>query len=149
MKFNLKAFSLVSFSALAILAAPFVMTSSVQAEGGRRGQALEQLDLTESQSSQIEAIRDDAKAQIQTILTSEQRATLENSEQSGRRAFRQLDLSESQREQMRAIHEEAREDVSAVLTDAQREQLDTMREERGSRRGEGRRGEGRRAATDG
>ncbi|MGD1865004.1 MAG: Spy/CpxP family protein refolding chaperone [Phormidesmis sp.] len=138
MKFNLKTFSLVGFSAVALLATPFVVTHSVsaQGEGGRRGgHSLEQLDLSASQTSQIEAIRDDAKAQMQTVLTAEQRATLESSEDRGRQAFRQLDLSETQREQLRAIHEDSREDISAVLTDEQLEQLEAMREERGSRRG--------------
>jgi len=142
MKFNLKTFSLAGLSAIALLAAPFVITHSAHAEGGRRGQALEQLNLTEAQSSQIESIRDDAKAQMQTVLTSEQRATLENSESRGRRAFRQLDLSEAQRNQLRAIHESSREEVGEVLTAEQREQLESMREERVSRRGQGLRSEG-------
>jgi len=143
MTFNFKTFAFAGFSAIALLATPFVMTPSAHAEGGRRGNALEQLDLTDSQSSQIEAIRDDAKAQVQTVLTAAQRATLENSEARGRRAFRELDLSEAQREEMRAIREASREEISAVLTDAQREQLESMRAERESRRGEGRRAEGR------
>lgn len=135
MNFNIKAVSFASLAAIALLAAPMGMVNSAQAEGGRRGNPLEQLDLTASQSSQIEAIRTDARAQVRSLLTADQRATLENSAEQGRRAFRELALSESQREQMRAIHEDSREQISALLTPEQLEQIESMRQERGSRRG--------------
>ncbi|MEL7223962.1 MAG: Spy/CpxP family protein refolding chaperone [Cyanobacteria bacterium P01_D01_bin.36] len=145
MKFNFKTFALAGFSAIALIASPFVMSHSAQAEGGRREQVLEQLDLTADQSAQLASIREDAKAQVQTVLTAEQQATLNSSESIGRQELRQLDLSESQREQLRAIREATREEVSEVLTAEQREQLDELRAERGGR-GEGRRGEGPRSA---
>ena len=138
MNFNIKAVSFASLAAIALLATPMGMVNAAQAEGGRRGHHLEQLDLTEAQRTEIEAIHTDARAQVQDLLTTEQQATLENSEVRGRRAFRQLDLSESQREQMRAIREDAREQISAILTDEQREQLEEMRVQRGERRGQGR-----------
>ncbi|MEM9151984.1 MAG: hypothetical protein AAGB19_16230 [Cyanobacteria bacterium P01_F01_bin.3] len=140
MKFNLKKFSLVGLAAATLLASPVLVNQSAHAEGGRRGEVLEQLDLTDAQASEIESIREDAKAQMRTVLTPEQQATLENSEVRGRRAFRQLDLSESQREQLQAIRESSREEVSEVLTSEQLEQLEELREEYEGRRGERRSG---------
>ncbi|MEL6491663.1 MAG: hypothetical protein AAFV85_07470 [Cyanobacteria bacterium J06634_6] len=135
MKFNLKTVAIGSLAALALLAAPLGLVKASHAEGGRGGQHLEQLDLSEAQRTQIEAIRTDTRSQIESVLTADQQATLENSEQRGRRAFRELDLSEDQREQLRAIHEDSRDQVSEVLTDEQRSQLEEMREQRGDRRG--------------
>ncbi len=125
MKFNLKTAALTSFAAIVLLSAPLGMINTAQAEGGRSGHRLEQLDLT------------DARAQMRSILTEEQIATLESSE--GRRAWRALDLSDSQREQLRSIREASREEISAVLTEEQRAQVQSMREERHGRRGGNRR----------
>ena len=134
MKFNLKTAAIGSLAALALLAAPLGLMKSVHAEGGGRGHHLEQLDLSDAQRSQIEAIRTNTRSQIDSVLTANQQATLENSEQRGRRAFRELDLSEDQREQLREIHEASRDRVSSVLTDAQRSQLEERREQRSERR---------------
>ncbi|MEL6603073.1 MAG: hypothetical protein AAFP20_07590 [Cyanobacteria bacterium J06614_10] len=136
MKFNLKTVSVGSLFALAMLIAPLSTVASAQAEGGRRGgHHLEQLDLSEAQTEQIEAIRADAREQIGDVLTSEQRATLENSEGRGRRAFRELDLSEDQRNEIRAIHEDSREQVNEILTPAQRQQVEEIRENHLERNG--------------
>jgi len=135
MKFNLKTISLASLAALALIAAPAMQ--SAHAEGGR-GRHFEQLNLTEAQTEQIEAIRESSRAQRDAVLTNEQQAILENSETGGRRAFRQLDLSEDQREQLRAIRESSREQIGEVLTAEQREQLEEMHSQRRGRRGEGR-----------
>jgi len=141
MKFNLKTVALTSFAAIALLSAPLGLVNAAQAEGGRSGHRsghrLEQLDLTDAQSTQIEAIHTDARDQMQSVLTNEQRATLEGSE--GRRAWRALDLSDSQREQLRSIREASKEEISAVLTEEQRSQIQSMREERRGRRGGNRR----------
>ena len=104
-----------------------------QAEGGRRGRLMEELNLTEAQSEQIEAIHADSRDQIQDVLTAQQRAELNNSEQP-RRAFRDLDLTEEQREEIQSIREESREDISAVLTDEQRAQIQELRAQHQGRR---------------
>ncbi|MEL6937581.1 MAG: Spy/CpxP family protein refolding chaperone [Cyanobacteria bacterium J06598_1] len=143
MKFNLKAVSFGAIATLSLLAVPLAMTHSAHAEGGRRGHHLEQLDLSEAQTADIEAIREGTRSQMQSVLTAEQRTQLENSENQGRRAFRQLDLSESQREQLRSIREASREEIKGVLTAEQQAQLEEMHEQRG-RRG-GRREGGRQA----
>lgn len=138
MKFNLKAVSLASFAAIALLSAPFGIVGTAQAERGHRGgHHLEQLDLTEAQSAQIEAILTDVRSQMQSVLTEEQAAALENGE--GRRAWRALDLSDSQREQIRSIREASKEEISEILTEEQRAQLQAMREDHPGRRGRNRR----------
>ncbi len=135
MKFNLKTIFLTSFAAIALLSAPLSMTNAAQAEDGeRRGsQRFEQLNLTDNQSAQIQAIRANSRSQVQSVLTAEQRATLESTE--GRGAWRELGLTDSQREQVRSIREASRAEVSSVLTEDQRAQLQSMREGRPGRRG--------------
>ena len=127
---SLKTVAMGSIAALALLAAPLSLVQSAHAEGGRRADSLEQLNLSEAQTSQIEAIRAEARSQRESVLTPEQQTALENSELRGRRALRQLDLSDTQRSQLRDIHQAAREQVSNVLTDEQRSQLEAIREER-------------------
>jgi periplasmic protein CpxP/Spy len=101
------------------------------AMGGEGRHPLEQLDLTEDQSTQIEAIRSDVRSQIQDVLTSEQQEIVENE---GPRSLRSLDLSEDQRSQIRSIREDSEEEIEAVLNDEQRQQLEQMRENREERR---------------
>ncbi|EDX86456.1 LTXXQ motif family [Synechococcus sp. PCC 7335] len=134
MKFNLKTFSLGSLAAIALLSAPLVFISSAQAGGAHRiGHHLEQLNLSDDQSSQIQAILTDTRSQVQAVLTEEQRAILESTE--GRRAWKELDLTDSQRDQIRSISEASREEVRALLTEEQRDQLQSMRQARRDRRG--------------
>ncbi|MEO0520294.1 MAG: Spy/CpxP family protein refolding chaperone [Cyanobacteria bacterium P01_A01_bin.116] len=105
--------------------------------GHRGGERLEQLNLTDAQSAEIETIRTSTRTQMEALLTTEQRATLESSDDTqGRRAWRQLDLSDTQKEQMRALREASHEQIQGVLTEEQRQQLEDMRQERGNRRGE-------------
>ena len=135
MKFNLQTVAFSAIASLSLLAAPFVITQSAQAEGGRRGHHLEQLNLSDTQQAQIETIRTESRSQMRSVLTAEQQALLDNSESEGRRAWRQLDLSDTQREELRSIREAAREEVQAVLTAEQQAQLEEMREQRGRRGG--------------
>lgn len=100
--------------------------------GGKGGMMLEQLNLTDEQQAQIDAIRDDAKAQSLNVLTDAQRAEVESSLEADEplhHGMRDLDLSEEQRQQLRAIHEASHEAVENVLTDEQRQQLETARAE--------------------
>lgn len=135
MKFNLTTITFSSLVALALLVAPWALGGSAQAGGGRRGHHLEQLNLTDAQSAQIQTIRTDTRSQMRAVLTAEQRALLENSESGGRRAWRNLDLSDDQRSQLRSIREASHEQVSEVLTDEQLQQLEEMREAWGNRHG--------------
>ena len=102
-------------------------------EGGRfgegPGQMLEQLNLTEAQQTQLQSIRDDAKAQMLNVLNETQRAELEAALADGEplpSAVRDLDLTEEQRQQLRAIHESSHETARNVFTEEQREQMRAM-----------------------
>ncbi|NEP19997.1 MAG: hypothetical protein F6J97_24435 [Leptolyngbya sp. SIO4C1] len=130
MKLSLKTLSFGSLAALALLAASLTLVKSVNA-GGDRGH-FEQLNLTEAQSTQIEAIRSDTRSQIEAVLTPEQQASLDDSE-SFRRGLKALDLSDDQRSQIRSIHASSREQIEAVLTEEQRQQLLAARDRRGHR----------------
>ena len=129
----------ITLAAMAVLAAPLAFGRAAQADnpGGRgRQHLIEQLDLSDDQTAQIETIKDQAQNQMRAVLTEAQRATLEGSENNGRRAWRQLDLSDEQREQLQAIRQSTRDEVRAVLTEEQQAQFDTLREQRRQRRGE-------------
>ncbi|MEL7143770.1 MAG: hypothetical protein AAFY33_04680 [Cyanobacteria bacterium J06643_4] len=145
--FNFKAASFCGLAAFALLAAPVGLTQSAHAqEGNRSGDRLErmaeELNLSDAQRSDIEAIFQNSRAQMQSVLTAEQQTILENSEHRGRRAFRELDLSEDQRTELRSIREASQEQVSSVLTAEQREQLEALREQRHGQRRNGPRREG-------
>lgn len=137
MKLNLKTIALGGAAALTLLAAPLAANRIAYAAGGGCGDRFEALNLTESQTTQIEAIREDARAAVQAVLTDDQRAALDDAEGREKRGvWRSLDLSDEQREQIRAIKEDSREEVQAVLTDEQRQQLEELRQNRrGARRG--------------
>jgi periplasmic protein CpxP/Spy len=138
MKRNWKRLYLGSLSAIALIAAPLTMTHFAHAQGagpGGPGHHFDQLNLTEEQSTQIEAIRTDAHSQMQAILTPEQQAATEGEE--GRHAWRSLDLSEEQRSQMQTIREASKAKIDALLTAEQRQQLAQMHAERGERGSQG------------
>ena len=133
MKLNLKT---ISFGILAatLLTTPLVLMKAADAvDGDRHGAKFEQLNLTEAQTAQIEAIRTETHSQVETLLTPEQRTALENTE-SGRGGLRGLDLTDEQRSQIRTLKEDSREQINAILTDDQRQTLETLRSEgRGGR----------------
>jgi periplasmic protein CpxP/Spy len=83
-----------------------------------------QLNLTEAQREQIQAIRQDARSQIAALLTPEQRsiaiATLENGD-SLRSIIDQLNLSDQQETEIRAVIRTHMEAASEVLTQEQRQ----------------------------
>jgi len=143
MTFNLKSLMLGGVAAIAFLSAPLVIHRSAHANEGRWREKFEELNLTDSQSEQIESIFTNSRDQMRSVLTAEQQATWDEAKAEGRRARRELNLSDAQRNELRSIRESSREEVEAVLTAEQREQLEQMREERMGRRGERR--EGRRA----
>lgn len=158
-----------------LVAAGLLLTATVAAEPrgpgpyGDKGMAAhldrmaEQLDLTEAQRGEIEAIlaeqrsaaasrREETRERIDAVLTDEQRATrdtrrAERMERRLGRMTKRLDLTEAQQQEIRAIFEARqsgtafvpgalREELAAVLTDEQRARL-TERRGRGGRRGYG------------
>jgi periplasmic protein CpxP/Spy len=139
MNFNFKTLALGSVSALLLVATPLVATQFARAGEGGLGHHLEQLDLTDAQSTQIEAIRTEARTQKEAILTPEQRATLEAAEADSRDGnrrggWRDLNLTDEQRSQTQAIREASKERIDAVLTAEQRQQLESSTKDRAGRR---------------
>ncbi|MEM7796141.1 MAG: hypothetical protein AAF579_17010 [Cyanobacteria bacterium P01_C01_bin.118] len=101
----------------------------------RREEVAEELNITPEQQTELDAIKENARTQVEAVLTEEQLAALEG--KTGRewmQALRSLDLSEDQRTQLQAIREDSRAAADDVLTDDQKAQLQEMRAERGNRR---------------
>ena len=123
---KLKTIAFGGLTALTLITVPLAMThlaAKADGTGGpRMGHALEQLNLSADQTSQIEAIRADTKSQMQAVLTPEQQTA---AAADGGHGWRQLNLSDAQRSQMQSIREASKAKIDAVLTADQRQQLAT------------------------
>ena len=94
-------------------------------------QMAEELNITPEQQAEVDAIKEDTRSQVGTVLTQEQLATLEGKTGRDRaQAMRSLDLSEDQRTQLQEIRDQSRAAADAVFTDEQRTQLQAVRAER-------------------
>lgn len=96
----------------------------------------EELELTDTQRSELEAIFSTRRTDIQALLSTDQQAAfaaaLEADPGNFRAAFQAADLSDDQRAEVREIMESSRDDISNVLTEEQRQQLrEAMQERRG------------------
>lgn len=118
--------------AVAIAAAAIYSFNPAEAQMEGRGfgreplQMLEQLDLSDAQATQLQAIRADAKTQMLNVLNETQRSELQAALADGTplpRAMRDLDLSDDQRNQLWAIFDSSRDAAHDVLTDEQRDQM--------------------------
>ncbi|MBZ8182151.1 Spy/CpxP family protein refolding chaperone [Oscillatoria salina] len=135
----------IVIAAIAMSVAPLNVNAQTPNPQGRQGRprmerGLFQLNLSESQQAELRRIHQEKKAQMENVLTQEQRDRIENARSSGqnpRRAFGSLNLTAEQRERMREIMQSAREESANVLTDEQRQQLQQMRQQRGPGRGNG------------
>ncbi|MEL6229158.1 MAG: Spy/CpxP family protein refolding chaperone [Cyanobacteria bacterium J06627_3] len=94
----------------------------------------EELNITPEQQTELDAIKDNARTQVEAILTDDQLAELAGTTGRERRqAMRNLNLSEDQRAQMRSIRETSRAAAEDVFTAEQQAQLQAMAAERGER----------------
>jgi periplasmic protein CpxP/Spy len=87
---------------------------------------LEQLDLTPDQETQMAEVRRDTLAQLETIVSAEQRETFKSKMTEGatlREAIASMNLSEDQRTQVRATFQAARQEAQTILTPAQQEEV--------------------------
>lgn len=100
-------------------------------QGRRRGgqRWAEQLNLSDAQKTEIQAIRDRYRPQFQAL-----RSRAQNADESQRQAIR---------EEMKALRSEAREEMFAVLTPNQRQQAQQLMEERRAQRQQRRGGQQR------
>ena len=134
-----------SIAALAISIAPF----AAQAEAPKPlrqefQEVLAEIGVTEEQKAEIEQIRANTRAQVQEVLTDDQKEQLQAAISNGqgpKEAMKTLDLSEEQQQEIRSIMKSAREEGANILTEEQREQLRAeMRERAGENGGFRRRG---------
>jgi Spy/CpxP family protein refolding chaperone len=113
-----------------------VLTSAAQAQG-IRSEIVNQLNLTDAQQEQLQAIRQEARAQIEALLTPEQQATASAAFANGdslREIGQQLDLSDEQRAQIRQVIRTHFEAASEILTEEQRQiARELLQEHRGQR----------------
>lgn len=122
--------------ALTVAAVPFMpasaqtQTSPNQAAPFKRG--MDRLNLTDSQKTQMQQIRQSTKSEIAVYLQS-QGITVPEGQKPGE-GMRSLNLSETQKAQIKAIHEKGKQQVQALLTT---EQKAMMQERRGKMKNRG------------
>lgn len=111
------------------------------------------LNLTDAQKTQMRQIREATRAQIENVLTQEQKDKLraareqrrqqreqQQAQQGGERrgqrsqVWASLNLTAEQQAQIKRIREESRQRMQAVLTPEQQQQMQQMRQERQNRR---------------
>lgn len=139
-----KKIALLIPGALALAVSLMPLVPAFSQESGSRSEIVAQrrggkpdLNLTEQQRQQMRQIREETRAQIEAVLTPEQRAKLEaarEQRQNPREVMASLNLTEQQRAQMRTIREESKRKMDAVLTEQQRQQLEQMRQQRQQQR---------------
>ncbi|MEH2193342.1 MAG: P pilus assembly/Cpx signaling pathway, periplasmic inhibitor/zinc-resistance associated protein [Nostoc sp.] len=137
---------------------PLLLAQTPQKERG----PWKDLNLTDAQKTQIQAIRRDSRTKFETVLTPEQKAKLEATKQARRAEwqarkaqgqtgqgqrqagerqhkghFAELNLTEAQKTQMREIKESEKQQIQAVLTPEQRQKLEQFRQNAPSRRQQG------------
>jgi Spy/CpxP family protein refolding chaperone len=87
---------------------------------------LEGIELTEQQQAQLNDLRQQTRAQVEGILTEQQReqfVTTLTEEQNLLSAIDALNLTDQQKEQLRPIFQSVRTQMGDILTPEQRQQL--------------------------
>lgn len=162
---KLKTLSLVAGAiALTLSATPFAVKAqpgfsanklvaqaqNTQTPKARKNAIWEQLGLTDSQKSQIEAIRRDTRTQMEAVLTQEQKNQIQaqlqarqaqrGQRQAGqqpsqrpKKGFGALNLTDAQKTQMKQIMQSSQQKIQEVLTPEQRTKLQELRETARSR----------------
>jgi periplasmic protein CpxP/Spy len=140
-----------SFAVVAQTASPspVLVAQTPQKEKG----PWQELNLSDTQKSQIQTIRQDSRTKFEAVLTPEQKAKLEAAKQTrqaqrqagqgqnqpgerrGRgKNFADLNLTEAQKTQMRQIRESEKQQIQAILTPEQRQKLEQFRQNMKERR---------------
>ncbi len=122
-----------------ISSSPLVVAQEVPGKG-----PFQRLGLSDEQKAQIAEIRRNSQAEIEKILTPEQRQQLEQlkaerqnrqgNRQGRRNKFASLNLTEEQRTQIQQIMQSRKSQIESVLTPEQKQQLQQYRENMRSRR---------------
>ena len=137
MKFK---FILVLAGTIASLSLATALPASAQfgnfGDDSKHQELVSTLGLTEEQQARVSELRADMRSQMSTILTAEQKSTLQNArsggERPGRGTIRSLNLTTEQRQQMRALHQDFQADLEDILTEEQVQKLDDLRQSRRS-----------------
>ncbi|NDJ24561.1 P pilus assembly/Cpx signaling pathway, periplasmic inhibitor/zinc-resistance associated protein [Nostoc sp. B(2019)] len=133
----------------AVQAEPTSSSPLLLAQVPKKG-AWQELGLTDAQKNQIQTIRQNTRAQIEGILTPEQKAQLQAAKQErqaqrqagqgqrqagqrSRNKFAELNLTEQQKTQMRQVWESSKQQMQAVLTPEQQAKLKQLQESRRQR----------------
>ena len=120
---------LISWLASGMIISTFMFPSMAKADSNSTAffpPALEGIELTSSQQEQFQAVREQTKSQIKTLLNAEQQATLKDALAQGndmRSAMKSLDLSFKQRREMKNIMQTMRSEVESILTPEQKDQI--------------------------
>ncbi|NEU71030.1 P pilus assembly/Cpx signaling pathway, periplasmic inhibitor/zinc-resistance associated protein [Hassallia byssoidea VB512170] len=151
---KLKSLSLIAAAiALSLSATPFVVNAQkisqtpTQVKPARNG-PFERLGLSDEQKTKIQEIRRNSKAQMEGILTPEQKQQLQAAKQARqgqprqqtpqgqrpKRGFASLNLTEEQKTKMREIRESEKNQIQAILTPEQQQQLKQFQDNMRSRR---------------
>jgi periplasmic protein CpxP/Spy len=136
---------ILTLAAGALLLTAPLLTQSAQAqraEGGRprMERAFKDLNLTEAQKTQMKALREASRTEMEKIFTPEQKAILEAAKKEGKKGDRRavmksLNLTESQKTAIKALKERQRQSFEAILTPEQKTKLEQKRSEMKARYG--------------
>lgn len=123
--------------ALTLTAIPFAAEAQrnseqpvVVAQGKKQGW-WKKLNLTDEQKTEMQAIKESARAQMKEVLTEEQLQKLEDAKANGkkkREIYKELNLTDAQKAEMKKIKESKKSEMQAILTDEQKQQLQQMRQ---------------------
>jgi periplasmic protein CpxP/Spy len=144
--------------AFILTATPFVAQAQQDSPSGQPRKEFAQkgpwqkLGLTDAQKAKMQEIRRNTRAEMDKVLTTEQKEQLKAAMQARKEqrsqgqgqgqgrgqwkkdGFAALNLTEAQKTRMREIKESSKQQMQAVLTPAQQQQLKQMMENRASRR---------------
>jgi len=151
---KLKNLSLIAGAiALSLSATPFIVNAQqiaqtpTQVKPAHNG-PFERLGLTDAQKTQIKEIRSNSRAQMEAILTPEQKQQLETAKQAhqgqprqergqgerGKKGWASLNLTPEQKTKMREIKESEKNQIQAILTPQQQQQFKEFQDNMRSRR---------------
>lgn len=91
---------------------------------------LSTLNLTTEQQTQMRQIKESARAQIENILTEEQKNRWRTATEGGeknRQIWSSLNLTSEQQAQIQSIREDSKQKMKAILTPEQQQQLEQRR----------------------
>lgn len=83
------------------------------------------LNLTDAQKASIKQLRDQERAEMQQVFTSEQQAQMTQARQNHTRP--QINLTDTQKQQIQAIHQKYEAQFQSLLTPEQQQQIATFK----------------------